>query len=407
MNIAITSPWFLPLVGGTQTLVHSLATGLGAIGDVQVTVLTGKYPQSIAGQLSSASVSLPFELRRFELQSEGSAAHTQNENEEECFVLQDMEAAVKELQPDVVLYTPHAGSFGWQAYRAATLTGARFAIWPAIHLNNLRHISVSARSLYARADYAFANTAVEAEWMIQHAGIPTERVVLTGCGYRLQRYVPNAEMRKTCSTKDHCAILSVGQIRRHKRYDLQLRALAMARRCLDCDLTLTIAGGESDDMPSLLEMAQSMGVAGRVRIVLNLTDRQIDEFYSDADIFLFTSEEESFGIAVLDAIAAGVYPVVLPHPAYGEMVKSAGFGRVSPEMTAESLASEIEAAIRTGECWLPRPEQCSSWLAEHSWNVVAQKVALAFGVTGTTFDAHMAGSGDRYVEPFKHDTGQS
>jgi D-inositol-3-phosphate glycosyltransferase len=81
------------------------------------------------------------------------------------------------------------------------------------------------------------------------------------------------------------------------------------------DATLVVVGGPSPgpgpyrDGPALLELARSLGVADRVRIVTPRPHSDLAATYSAADVLLMPSRSESFGMVALEAQACGV-PVV-------------------------------------------------------------------------------------------------
>jgi glycosyltransferase involved in cell wall biosynthesis len=64
-----------------------------------------------------------------------------------------------------------------------------------------------------------------------------------------------------------------------------------------------------------------------------------------ADVFVLPSFNENFGVAVLEAVAAGLPVVVSPGVQLAPWVESRGVGRIAPR-TAEALASAIEGALR-------------------------------------------------------------
>jgi glycosyltransferase involved in cell wall biosynthesis len=76
---------------------------------------------------------------------------------------------------------------------------------------------------------------------------------------------------------------------------------------------LRLAGYTSTAEPEhaarLRNLAESLGVSDRLDIVADPTPQQLFECYRDATIFTFPSEVESFGLVLLEAMAAGL-PVV-------------------------------------------------------------------------------------------------
>jgi glycosyltransferase involved in cell wall biosynthesis len=86
--------------------------------------------------------------------------------------------------------------------------------------------------------------------------------------------------------------------------------LAAAIRLLQADPRWHLAvAGQGPERADLEQLAQSLGVADRVNFVGELPPEQIGVFLRGLDVFVFPSLSETFGLAVVEAAAAGI-PVV-------------------------------------------------------------------------------------------------
>jgi glycosyltransferase involved in cell wall biosynthesis len=70
-----------------------------------------------------------------------------------------------------------------------------------------------------------------------------------------------------------------------------------------------IVAGEGPERPAMLRAAAELGVADRVELVGQLSRADLRALYARSHTFVLPSERESFGIAALEARAAGL-PVV-------------------------------------------------------------------------------------------------
>jgi glycosyltransferase involved in cell wall biosynthesis len=104
--------------------------------------------------------------------------------------------------------------------------------------------------------------------------------------------------------------VSAMRLSRKKRPARLLRAFAAAVRFTDGapPLRLVIAG-DGPERVALERQAAALGVAERVELRGQLTRDELRSLYADADAFVLPSERESFGIAALEARAAGL-PVI-------------------------------------------------------------------------------------------------
>ncbi len=140
--------------------------------------------------------------------------------------------------------------------------------------------------------------------------------------------VPNAvshqfrEMRKTSgfwSGGRPLRVLSVGRLIGWKGHDILLRAVAMVRaRHPETALHVEIVYGQFDENLSRMEgLAAELGLAEMIRFVPSVNFRTETGYFPGFDLFVLPSTEsddpeprtETFGIAILEAIVAGL-PVI-------------------------------------------------------------------------------------------------
>jgi glycosyltransferase involved in cell wall biosynthesis len=105
--------------------------------------------------------------------------------------------------------------------------------------------------------------------------------------------------------KDEVVVLNVGRLHPQKGQDVLIDAFARARRQVP-QLVLVLVG-EGRFREGLEEKARAAGLAAAVQLRGALRD--VTPYYKMADIFVFPSRYEAFGIALLEAMAAGL-PVV-------------------------------------------------------------------------------------------------
>jgi len=102
-------------------------------------------------------------------------------------------------------------------------------------------------------------------------------------------------------------ILYVGRIGAEKSVDLLVPMLKDLRGRFDAELVLCGQGAQED---AIREAAERAGLSGRVHLVGVIRDQQeLAMFYGDADVFVFPSQTDTFGLVVPEAQAAGL-PVV-------------------------------------------------------------------------------------------------
>jgi glycosyltransferase involved in cell wall biosynthesis len=120
---------------------------------------------------------------------------------------------------------------------------------------------------------------------------------------------------------DQRYILSVNQIKPNKNLEGLIRAFAKASKKLDLEYQLVLVGRVRDnDYYSLLSaLVTDLGIKQKVIFTGHVPDEDLPKLYSAADLFIFPSFYEGFGIPAIEAMACGV-PVILSNaPALPEV----------------------------------------------------------------------------------------
>jgi glycosyltransferase involved in cell wall biosynthesis len=139
-------------------------------------------------------------------------------------------------------------------------------------------------------------------------------------------------------------VLFVSSLWQYKNCDGLLRAWAVARRELgDRQLVIVGAGRDEKYLASLRALAAELGIAGDVVFVGGIPLEQTVNFYRAADLFVYPSLNETFGLPILEAMASGC-PVVTSD--VSAMPETAGGAAVlaDPKDPASIARAIVEAA---------------------------------------------------------------
>jgi D-inositol-3-phosphate glycosyltransferase len=174
---------------------------------------------------------------------------------------------------------------------------------------------IGEEQVVAEADRLVANTRFEAEDLVRCYDADATRLTVVEPGVDLDRFRPGVRDRRGLGLPESGHVIAfVGRIQPLKGPDVLISALAaLRRRNPAADVTVVICGGPSGsglDRPrSLIELAESLGVADAVRFLPPLTGDDLARLYRAADLVSVPSYNESFGLVALEAQACGT-PVV-------------------------------------------------------------------------------------------------
>jgi glycosyltransferase involved in cell wall biosynthesis len=162
---------------------------------------------------------------------------------------------------------------------------------------------------------------------------------------------------------DQKVILFVGRLVYYKNIHWIIKAMPY----LDEQYILVIVG-DGPYKNKLLELIDKLKLRRRVKILSDLGDREVVQWYKTCSVFVCLSSLEAFGISVLEALAAGKPAVVSDIPAFLELAaKFKGIQIVSISGgTPQALANRIVESARLA----PQTND----LSEYSWDKITEKV---------------------------------
>lgn len=169
-----------------------------------------------------------------------------------------------------------------------------------------------------------------------------------GRGFTNIRLLPNAvDLSALLRIRDQTVpgtVLTWGRIDRHKGIPRLLDAVALMPEAV----RLTVAGsGRAPLIAELREHAVRLQIAGRVTWVGAVSIEALHGMLSRAAVVAFPSEFEGFGIALVEAMAAGRPVVASDIPTHREIL-GPDHARWLTEFAPESAATLIHAALELG-----------------------------------------------------------
>lgn len=173
-------------------------------------------------------------------------------------------------------------------------------------------------------------------------------------------------------------VLFLSRLHPKKRPDLLLQALSKLAT-LNYDFHLILAGsGEPDYLTYLINLVSSLGLAERTTVPGFVTGVDKDVLLQGCDLFVLPSFSENFGIAVAEAMAAGVPVIVTPGVQIAPDIAQANAGLVV-EGELDILVRAIQELLDSPNRRLELGENGKRLVSRrYSWSAIAQNLTTVY-----------------------------
>lgn len=206
-------------------------------------------------------------------------------------------------------------------------------------------------NLYSFPDYFIPLSQKAFQWAKKIN--PFVKMSIIPNGVDLQKFRPGTKSRKKI-------VLSVGAFTAEKRHDLTIKAVAKLE-----EVKLIIVGSGGSNKEKIEKLGKSL-LKDRFEIQ-SVIPEQMPKIYREASVFVYpTVAWESFGIAMLEAMASGLPVVANNDPIRREIVGNSGFF-INPN-DLNSYSEAIARALQRNWGKLPR-DQASKF----SWDIISEK----------------------------------
>lgn len=158
-------------------------------------------------------------------------------------------------------------------------------------------------------------------------------------------------------------LLIVSRLEKYKNIHIGIKAMSY----LSDEYRLVIIG-EGPYRPELEKLANKLGLIKRVIFINRLQNEEVFRWYKTCDLVLNLSSLESFGLTVIEGLAAAKPVLVNNRTALAELARRfEGVTAVDAEkMTSQELGAAIEKRINTQ---FSTPD-----LHEYRWNIIAERL---------------------------------
>jgi glycosyltransferase involved in cell wall biosynthesis len=343
-----------PLAGGAETHLHEIFGRLAARGH-RVTLLASAWPGALAHERID-SMEVYRVGRRYTFSLHAPRAAKQLLAREPYDLVVEALNKVPTFAPawarrPVLLIVHHL--FGASAFQEAGLPVAA-ATWLLE-----RPLSRVYRGVPVQAiSRSTADDLVE-------RGLRRDDIRVIHPGVDLDFFTPSQPSTRA----DTPTFVYIGRLKRYKRVDLILRAVARLR-ARQCAVRLVIAGrGEWE--PHLRRLAARLGIEDRVEFPGFVTEERKRELFRAARANVFVSPKEGWGITNLEAAACATPTVASDSPGLRESVVHGHTGLLVPHGDVGALAAALETLTTNRELAEDLGRHAREFAREFSWDAAA------------------------------------
>jgi glycosyltransferase involved in cell wall biosynthesis len=377
LNVTATYAPFLEF-GGPPVKVRALAQGLAGRGH-EVTVLTADWglEKRMSAEEKSSAERSPFGWRRVENGVTAIYLPTWLRYRSLSWNPAARRFCLTQLQNFDLAHIYGLYDFlGPAAASACTRRGIPYVVEPigmfvpivrSLRLKRIYH-ALLGRRLFEEASAIVATSEQEVEELVS-GGVKREKIALRRNGVEAPASWPERGIfRKALGISAEAkVILFLGRLSEKKSPGMLLQAFASLSKAAGKNgLRLVFAGPDEGGMQARLgETAAQLGVASQVQFAGAIFGEAKWAAYRDADVFVLPSQNENFGNAAAEAVAAGT-PVVVTEQCGVAAHLADVAGLVVPH-DAAALARAIHALVTDEELHARLAAGCVSVTARLGW----------------------------------------
>ena len=208
----------------------------------------------------------------------------------------------------------------------------------------------------------------ESRVMVIHPGVSMDRFS------SLNREVCRQEIRKIHGlSSNDVVVLFVSMNFELKRLDLVIKGVAGVAEKEDRNLSMKLLVVGKGDTKKFMGLARNLGISDRV--IFTGVTAEVEKYYLACDIFAMPSKFDTFGLAVLEAMAAGLPVIITSRVGARDLVQSGVNGFVLSEKPSVSEMTAALDGLINREKRLQMGENGRQIALRHTWETTADRVA--------------------------------
>ena len=217
--------------------------------------------------------------------------------------------------------------------------------------------------------------------ILKHLNVPSEKVVVVyPAPEPIYVHLPQGPCRcflEQCyGIKGGPLILYLGGFSLRKNVSVLLKAFAAGLKELGSQAVLVLAGKLTPEVRMLQELACHLKIQDRVIYPGYVPVEHLPQFYGAADVFVYPSLYEGFGMPPLEAMACGI-PTITSNAAALTEIVGGGAWQVDP-YDPIALSQAIIAVVSEDETAARLREKGKRWVKRYSWAKAVMETTMVY-----------------------------
>ena len=249
-----------------------------------------------------------------------------------------------------------------------------------IHDETQRYINDTEWMLTYEASEVIVNSNYMKSELQRLFGLPFEKINVVPNGVNLNLYSGverDYEFRRQYAADNEKIILFVGRLVYEKGIQHLIAAMPkVLEKYHDSKLVIAGKGGMIDELKA---QVNAMGISNKVYFTGYLNSKQVVKMYKCADVAVFPSTYEPFGIVALEGMLSGTPVVVSDVGGLNEIVQHGENGMKSYAGNPNSLADSIVSLLYDPALCMKVAKNAKAKVrAEYNWQKIAQDTHFAY-----------------------------
>ncbi|RXG33524.1 glycosyltransferase family 4 protein [Methanohalophilus sp. WG1-DM] len=164
-------------------------------------------------------------------------------------------------------------------------------------------------------------------------------------------------------------VFNASRLYKFKKVDILIKAMSSIKNA-----QLYIAG-DGEEKDNLVNLTNELGITDKVFFTGNLNDEQLNNYYSKAKVVVFPAENEAFGIAQLEAMAAGTPAISTRSGGVVETILDNETGFLVESNNIDEISTKIKEILDDDELCISMAKKARIHVENNfTWDIAAKRL---------------------------------